>query len=215
MSAETALPRPLTLLIRGMGLVAGVLLLIIILLTVGDVVSRNLRDRSIVGVVDMSTMLLVATAYLGLASAEADGRHVSVELVERRLGARARLVFSVLRSAVLVGLGAAGRFKSLQEESVRGQTQVVVTRVRLAYYQLLLSQEQERLTENSLHRVRKSLEETQALHRAGLASEYDVLRLQGELANLAVRPEYRGQGYAARLLDHVLRNARERDVEAI
>ena len=38
---------------------------------------------------------------------------------------------------------------------------------------------------------------------------------QGELANLAVRPEYRGQGYAARLLDHVLRNARERDVEAI
>ena len=84
----------------------------------------------------------------------------------------------------LVGLGAAGRFKSLQEESVRGQTQVVVTRVRLAYYQLLLSQEQERLTENSLHRVRKSLEETQALHRAGLASEYDVLRLQVELANL-------------------------------
>tara|TARA_B100000519_G_C14027913_1_gene336591 strand:- start:118 stop:636 length:519 start_codon:yes stop_codon:yes gene_type:complete len=106
MSAEIALPRPLTLLIRGMGLVAGVLLLLIILLTVGDVVSRNLRDRSIVGVVDMSTMLLVATAYLGLASAEADGRHVSVELVERRLGARARLVFSVLRSAVLVGLGA-------------------------------------------------------------------------------------------------------------
>ncbi len=38
---------------------------------------------------------------------------------------------------------------------------------------------------------------------------------QGELANLAVRPEYRGQGYAARLLEHVLRNARERDVEAI
>lgn len=106
MSAETQLPRPLTLLIRGMGLVAGVLLLIIIVLTVGDVVSRNLRDRSIVGVVDMSTMLLVATAYLGLASAEADGRHVSVELVERRFGARARLIFSALRSALLVGLGA-------------------------------------------------------------------------------------------------------------
>ena len=52
MSAETALPRPLTLLIRGMGLVAGVLLLLIIVLTVGDVVSRNLRDRSIVGDVD-------------------------------------------------------------------------------------------------------------------------------------------------------------------
>ena len=91
---------------------------------------------------------------------------------------------ALFKPSVLVGLAAAGRFKSLQEESVRGQTQVVVTRVRLAYYQLLLSQEQERLTENSLHRVRKSLEETQALHRAGLASEYDVLRLQVELANL-------------------------------
>ncbi|OAN39152.1 TRAP transporter small permease subunit [Mycolicibacterium iranicum] len=106
MSAESDLPRPLARLIRVMGLIAGLLLLIIILLTVGDVLSRNLRDRSILGTVDLSTMLLVATAYLGLASAEADSRHVSVELVERRFGARARVLFSVLRAAVLVGLGA-------------------------------------------------------------------------------------------------------------
>lgn len=105
MSAEITLPRPLTLAIRGLGLAAGVLLLLIMLLTVADVISRNLRDRSIVGTVDITTMLLVATAYLGLAAAEADGRHVSVELVESRLGARARLVFSVLRSALFVGLG--------------------------------------------------------------------------------------------------------------
>ncbi|MGW0160000.1 TRAP transporter small permease subunit [Mycobacterium sp. NPDC003323] len=105
MSSEIVLPRPLTLVIRGLGVLAGVLLLLIILLTVADVVSRNLRDRSIVGTVDITTMLLVGTAYLGLAAAEADGRHVSVELVESRLGARARLVFSVLRAALLVGLG--------------------------------------------------------------------------------------------------------------
>lgn len=105
MNSEIVLPRPLTLVLRGLGVLAGVLLLAIMLLTVADVLSRNLRDRSIVGTVDITTMLLVATAYLGLASAEADGRHVSVELVERRLGARARLVFSVLRSALLVGLG--------------------------------------------------------------------------------------------------------------
>ena len=85
MSSEVDLPRPLARLIRVMGLIAGLLLLIIILLTVADVLSRNLRDRSILGTVDLSTMLLVATAYLGLASAEADNRHVSVELVERRL----------------------------------------------------------------------------------------------------------------------------------
>lgn len=125
MSAEITMPRPLALAIRGLGLAAGVLLLLIILLTVADVISRNLRDRSIVGTVDITTMLLVATAYLGLASAEADGRHVSVELVESRLGARARLVFSVLRSALFVGLGvlmAWGLTEVLISATERGET---------------------------------------------------------------------------------------------
>ena len=85
---------------------------------------------------------------------------------------------------VFVGLGAAGRLASIQEESVRGRTQNVVTRVRLAYYDLLLAQEQERLTLNSVMRVRQSLKETQAMNRAGLASDYDMLRIEVELANL-------------------------------
>ena len=38
---------------------------------------------------------------------------------------------------------------------------------------------------------------------------------QGELANIAVRPEYRGRGYAARLLERVLQIARDRTVETI
>ncbi len=125
MSAEITLPRPLTLAIRGLGLAAGVLLLLIILLTVADVISRNLRDRSIVGTVDITTMLLVATAYLGLASAEADGRHVSVELVESRLGGRTRLAFSVLRSALFVGLGVLmtwGLTEVLISATERGET---------------------------------------------------------------------------------------------
>ncbi len=83
-----------------------------------------------------------------------------------------------------IGVGAAGRFKALQEELVRGRIQSVVTRVRVAYYELLLAQEQVRLTENSVGRVRQSLEETRALNRAGLAADYDVLRLEVELANL-------------------------------
>lgn len=90
----------------------------------------------------------------------------------------------LFRPSVFVALGAAGRFESLQKESVRGQTQIVVTRVRVAYYQLLLAQEQERLTDNSLRRLRQSLAQTQALHSAGLASEYDVLRLHVEVANV-------------------------------
>jgi outer membrane protein TolC len=87
-------------------------------------------------------------------------------------------------AAAFIGVGAAGRYKTLQQEMVRGVTQGVVTRVRTAYYQLLLQQEQLRLTENSVRRVRESLKETKALNQAGLSSDYDVLRLEVELANL-------------------------------
>ncbi|MGD8319710.1 MAG: TolC family protein [Gemmatimonadota bacterium] len=87
-------------------------------------------------------------------------------------------------AAAFIGVGAAGRYKNLQKEMVRGVSQNVVTRVRMAYYQLLLQQEQLRLTRNSVRRVRESLDETRSLNKAGLASDYDVLRLQVELANL-------------------------------
>lgn len=90
----------------------------------------------------------------------------------------------LFRPGVFVALGAAGSFRNLQTESVRGQTQGVVTRVRVAYYQLLLAQEQVRLVANSVRRVRESLEETRSLNRAGLSSDYDVLRLEVELGNL-------------------------------
>jgi len=85
---------------------------------------------------------------------------------------------------VFVGLGAASRFQSLQVETVRGRRQAVVTRTRIGFYSLLLAQEQSRLTENSVRRVRESLDETRALNEAGLSSDFDVLRLEVELANL-------------------------------
>jgi outer membrane protein len=90
----------------------------------------------------------------------------------------------LFRPGVIVALGAAQRFETLQGEAVRGREQSIVTRVRSGYYQLLLAQEQARLTENSVRRVRQSLDETRALNRAGLSDDYDVLRLEVELANL-------------------------------
>jgi outer membrane protein len=83
-----------------------------------------------------------------------------------------------------IGLGAAGQYKELQSERVRGSAQSVVTAVRIAYFTALLADESVRLTEESVNRVRKTLEETQAMNRAGLASEYDVLRLEVQLGNL-------------------------------
>ena len=84
----------------------------------------------------------------------------------------------------LVGLGAAGNFRRLRQEMVRGRSQQVATRVRLLCYELLLRGEEVRLTERSLERLRQALEETRGRARAGLASDYDVLRLEVELANL-------------------------------
>jgi outer membrane protein TolC len=83
-----------------------------------------------------------------------------------------------------IAVGAAGRYRALQGELLRSRTQAVVTRVRSRYYELLLAQEQARLTENSVRRVREGLEQARALNRAGLTSEYDVLRLEVEVANL-------------------------------
>ena len=95
----------------------------------------------------------------------------------------------LFNAAAFIGVGAAGRFESLQEEVLRGRLHTVVTRVRTAYYEALLRQEQGRLLENSVRRVEESLRETRALAEAGLSSEYDVLRLEVELANL--RPNLR------------------------
>jgi outer membrane protein len=100
----------------------------------------------------------------------------------------------IFSAGAFIGVGAAGRYRTLQEEVVRGRVQTVVTRVRSSYYDLLLAQEQARLMENSVRRVRQSLEETRALNKAGLTSDYDVLRLEVELANL--EPNLRRAGNA-------------------
>src|SRR5690606_14813427 len=90
----------------------------------------------------------------------------------------------LFRASAFLGVGAADRYEALQAEAVRGQVSAVATRVRISYYDVLLADEGARLNENAVRRIRQSLEETQAMHRAGLASDYDVLRLQVELANV-------------------------------
>ena len=90
----------------------------------------------------------------------------------------------LFEAGAFIGVGAAGRYQSLQREVVRGRAHDVATRVRLAYYDALLAQEAVRLSENTLERIRQTLEETRKMHQAGISSEYDVLRLEVELANI-------------------------------
>lgn len=95
-----------------------------------------------------------------------------------------------------IGVSTAGRFEELQEETLRGRVHETVTRVRTAYFDLLLAQEQLRVARNSLERVRQSLNETRAMNEAGLASDYDVLRLEVEEANLEPRLHQARNGIA-------------------
>lgn len=90
-------PKPLKIFSVITDSIAGILLMAIIFLTVGDVLARNLFSTSILGTVDITTLLLVGVAFLGLASSEVFGRHVTVTLVEEHVDYRARFVFSVIR----------------------------------------------------------------------------------------------------------------------
>ena len=83
-----------------------------------------------------------------------------------------------------IGVGASARVRQLQEEMVRGTAQTVVTTVRQGYLNALLAVEQVYLLEKSVERVRQSMDEARVLHQSGLASEYDVLRLEVQLSNL-------------------------------
>jgi outer membrane protein len=98
--------------------------------------------------------------------------------------AQARADQPLFNAAAFLGVGAAGRFEQLQQEMVRGQAQQVATDARLRYYDVLLAQEQTRLTGKSVERVEQVLDETRKLNEAGLSSAYDVLRLEVELSNL-------------------------------
>ncbi len=98
--------------------------------------------------------------------------------------AQARADQPLFNAAAFLGVGAADRYESLQQEAVRGQAQQVATETRLRYYDVLLAREQLRLTENSVARVTEVLDETRKLNQAGLSSDYDVLRLEVELSNL-------------------------------
>jgi outer membrane protein len=95
-----------------------------------------------------------------------------------------RLEQPVFQAAAFIGVGAAARYRALTEEAVRGATHQVVTRTRLSFLDVLVAEESARLQLESVRRVREALEQSRAMFRAGLASEYDVLRMEVELANL-------------------------------
>ena len=92
-------------------------------------------------------------------------------------------------ATVFLGVSTAGKFRDFNQEVLRGAVQQVATNVRIAYLNVLLAEERLRVTDNSVERVVQTLDESRALNRVGLLGDYDVLRLEVELAN--IQPELR------------------------
>ncbi|MCH2449957.1 MAG: TolC family protein [Gracilimonas sp.] len=90
---------------------------------------------------------------------------------------------NIFRGEVFVGLSTSEIYKAVQQENLRAVTQQVITRTRVAYYQVLAAKEQLRLQETQIKRLEQNLNDNQARQRAGLVDEYAVLQLEVQLSN--------------------------------
>ena len=88
---------------------------------------------------------------------------------------------------VFSGLAAADQLLSLRGEERRGAAHQAVDQVRQSYFDVLLAEEQEALTEQSLARVRQTLRETRARHSEGFASDDELLRAEIQFTNQETR----------------------------
>jgi TRAP-type C4-dicarboxylate transport system permease small subunit len=92
---------------RRLALVAGWLLLLLAVGTVADALLRYLFARPIHGAFEATELVLAAVIFLGLPHANVTDGHVSVDMLTRRLSARAQYVVIALNAAVSAALMAA------------------------------------------------------------------------------------------------------------
>ena len=108
---------------------------------------------------------------------------------------------NIFRGEVFVGLSTSEIYKAVQQENLRAVTQQIITRTRVAYYQVLIAKEQLRLQQTQIKRLEQNLNDNQARERAGLVDEYAVLQLEVQLSNQ--RPQLIEARYA---VDEAYRN---------
>lgn len=90
---------------------------------------------------------------------------------------------TLFRGDAIVAISSRDVYRLAAIENSRAAAQQVVTRTRLAYYGVLIAEAQLRLADASLTRLRANLAENRARAAAGLLDEYEVLRLDVQLAN--------------------------------
>ncbi len=90
---------------------------------------------------------------------------------------------TLFRGETIIGLSSATIFKTVQEENYRLVSQQIVTQTRIAFYQVLVANEQLRLQEAQIGRLEQNLSENERRRDAGLIDEYAVLQIQVQLSN--------------------------------
>jgi len=90
---------------------------------------------------------------------------------------------TLFRGEAIIGISSSKLYKAAQAENLRATTQQIVTQTRLAYYNVLVSQEQLRLQQATVDRLKKNLSENVARQKAGLIDEYAVLQVRVQLQN--------------------------------
>lgn len=101
---------------------------------------------------------------------------------------------TLFRGEAFVGISSSKLFKAAQAENLRATTQQIVTQSRLAYYKVLVAEEQLRLQQATVERLEKNLAENRARLEAGLVDEYAVLQVEVQLSNQ--RPQLTQARYA-------------------
>lgn len=90
---------------------------------------------------------------------------------------------TIFRGEAIVGISSSQLFKSAQAENLRATTQQIVTETRVAYYNVLVAEEQLRLQQSTVDRLRQNLKENRARYESGLIDEYAVLQVEVQLSN--------------------------------
>lgn len=85
---------------RGLHYVAGALIAIMMLFTVYNILGRWLFSAPLSGTVELTQLSMVAIVYLGLAYAQHQDDHISVDLLYTRFGPRGRAVFDAIAAAL-------------------------------------------------------------------------------------------------------------------
>jgi len=100
------LPRGIRVAGRAMSVLAGCALVVLMLMTVADVLRRQIWERGIPYVIETTELVLVAVVFASLMSAEISKAHVRTSILTSRLPARAGRVVRLIGMVVATGVAA-------------------------------------------------------------------------------------------------------------